>query len=115
MYWTTHQVNVLLGFAGTLAFFLRNFQSWFDITVAGFQRYIFFNILLQGLDGHGFVGINFCTPVLTSTCAGITATPMCGATGFFTYFSDHVTSGKFEFVAIFAVVLRHSNMITQAF
>ena len=34
------------------------------------------NLLLEGLDCRGFVGINFCTPVLTSTRVGITATTM---------------------------------------
>lgn len=38
-----------------------------------------------GLDGRGFVGINFCTPVLTSTRAGITTTTMCGSTGCYTW------------------------------
>ena len=38
------------------------------------------NLLLQGLDGRGFFGINFCTPVQTSmySCYSITATTMCG-------------------------------------
>ena len=42
------------------------------------------NLHLQGLDGRAFFGINFSTPVLTSTVAGITATAMFGATGCFT-------------------------------
>ena len=42
------------------------------------------NRILQGLDGRGFVDRNFFTAVLTRTCAGITATTMCGTTGYCT-------------------------------
>ena len=87
-------------------FLLRNFciTVWFGTTGAGFQSYSVYN-LLQGLDGRGFVGIHFRSPVLTSTRAGITATTMCGGTGCFTNFNKQVMSSKFELVAIFPIVL----------
>ena len=68
---------------GHLLSFDEIFHHTFGITEAVLQWYSV-QSLHQSLDGHGFVGMNFCTPVFTSNCAGITATTMCGTTGCFT-------------------------------
>ena len=77
----THLANVLPGFAGRLACVLL---SKFLITVwhnGSWISVISTSIsFFKGLDGRGFVGIHFYTPVLTSTRAGITATAMRGTT-----------------------------------
>ena len=65
MYGTTHQVNALLGFSlGHLRSFDENFhhslaELWRDFrdpatVLAGSNPVITSNLLLQGLDAHGF-------------------------------------------------------------